>query len=107
MNYEFSDSAVREANPPVNSGDISSVDGPGGWRRAPLYCASRVEGPLSWQFNTVGGGTGVLLLPRSPEGRGEGMVKRKNEKDVKTWPGCTLDFHEEGSKKGLKKTSAV
>ena len=59
LNYEFSDSAVREANPPVNSGDLSSVDGPGGWRRAPLYCASRVEGPLSWQLNTGGGGTGV------------------------------------------------
>ena len=78
LNYEFSDSAVREANPPVNSGDLSSVDGPGGWRQAPLYCASRVEGSLSWQLNTGGGGTGVLLLPRSPEGRGEGMVERKN-----------------------------
>ena len=47
LNYEFSDSAVREANPPVNSGDLSSVDGPGGWWRAPLYCTLRVEGPLS------------------------------------------------------------
>ena len=33
LNYEFSDSAVREANPPMNSGDLSSVDRPGGWRR--------------------------------------------------------------------------
>ena len=44
LNYEFSDSAVQEANPSVNSGDLLSVDGPWGWRRAPIYCA---EGPLS------------------------------------------------------------
>ena len=30
LNYEFSDSAVRESNPPVNAGDLSSVDGPVG-----------------------------------------------------------------------------
>ena len=47
LNYEFYDSAVREANPPVNAGDLSSVDGPVGWRRATLYCAPRVEGSLS------------------------------------------------------------
>ena len=36
LNYEFSDSALREANPPVNAGDLSSVDGLVGWRRATL-----------------------------------------------------------------------
>ena len=47
LNYQFSDSAVREAIPPVNAGDLSSVDGPVGWRRATLYCALRIEGSLS------------------------------------------------------------
>ena len=34
LKYELSDIAVREANPPVNASDLSSVDGPVGWRRA-------------------------------------------------------------------------
>ena len=47
LKYEFSDIAVREANPPVNAGDLSSVNGPVGWRRATHYCDPCVEGLLS------------------------------------------------------------
>ena len=75
--YEFFDSAVREANPPVNAGDLSSVDGPVGWRRR-LSTAPRASRDRSVSSWTLGDEvTGVSLLPRSPEGRAEQMVKRK------------------------------
>ena len=58
-----------------------------------------------------GWGAGVFLLPRSPKGRGKGMVERKMKRVSTTGPGCTLDFPttsmERAPRKGLKKTSAV
>ena len=44
--YEISDCAAREANPPVNAGDLSSVDRPAGLEAGNSHCAPRVEGSL-------------------------------------------------------------
>ena len=77
LNYEFSDSAVREANPPVNASDLLSVNGLVGWRRATFTAlrASRDCSVSSWTRGEEV--TGVSLLPRSRKGMGEQMVKRK------------------------------
>ena len=42
--YKFSDCAARQANPPVNAGDLLSVDRPAGLEAGDSRCAPRVEG---------------------------------------------------------------
>ena len=66
LNYELSDCAAREDNPPVNSGKLSSVNGPGagGGQLSTAPRASRDRSVSSWTLGEEV--TGVSLLTLHP-----------------------------------------
>ena len=102
LNNEISGTAAQEANPPVNAGDLSSVDRSVGWRRR-LSLRPACQGIAQLPVGRWGRWSWSVATPKKPQGQ-EG-ADGQNEEDEKTGLGCTLHPttpQKEGSRRLLR-----